>query len=103
MVGSHESFDKQFSEYRDTAPRGDTRKRAAKVHGLFEKLGAAEDRLLEMAIARKKEHVRARMEAIDGLVSYMAVETEALQQTKLALMAETSAAASLPTIPRARR
>ena len=94
IAKARESFDKQFSEFRNTLTIEDGKKRAGKVHGLFEELGAAEDQLLEVLIGQKREDIKPRMEAIDGLVSRMAEETEALQQAKLTVMAETSAAAS---------
>ena len=96
MTAARESFDKQFSEFRNTLMLADARQRAAKVHGLFEQLGSAEDHLLEAAAAgqQQKESLKARVEAIDGIVSRIGVETAVLQQATLALMAETSAAAS---------
>ncbi len=93
MMKSRESFDKQFSEFRNTLAQDDAGQQgAARLHGLFEQLGTAEDQILEAVIGRRGHETRKRMESADAIVVQIAVEAQALQQGKLAVMAETAAA-----------
>lgn len=90
MMKARESFDKQFSEFRNTLTQADGQQRAAKVHGAFEQLGTAEDQLLEAVVSRQSHDSRAKMEAIDAIVSQITAETQALQEAKMTVMAETA-------------
>ena len=93
MMKARESFDKQFSEFRNTLAEPSGQQLARKVHGLFEQLGTDEDQFLEAVVGGKAGDTRARMEAIDGLVTQISQETQTLAQAKLELMAATAATA----------
>ncbi len=89
MMKARESFDKNFTEYRNTLELADTQQHAAKVQGLFEQLAVAEDELLAAVAGGKAGGAsQARIEAIDTMVVQILAETRPLQQAKLALMAE---------------
>jgi methyl-accepting chemotaxis protein len=94
MMEARESFDKHFSEYRNKISTEAARQRAAKVHGLFEQLAAAEDGILDIVAGHKKEDTKAQLAAADAIVAQIGRETDALEKIKLEIMAQSSAAAS---------
>jgi methyl-accepting chemotaxis protein len=93
VLKAQESFDRQFSEYRNTVVLAEPQQRAAKVQALFEQLGAAEGQALEAIAGRRERDTRSRLELVNSIVIRIVDEANTLQQNKLTIMAKTAAEA----------
>lgn len=93
-IKARDTFDKEFTDYRNTLVETSAAQTASAVQRPFEELSSAEDQVLALVAASSKEDLRARFDMIDGLTTRIAEEAKKLEDVKLASMAATAAEAN---------